>query len=460
VTRQRSLLRTLALATACLPCTLAAQGIGHSMKATEAMVAYYETAEYWALRGVVLLSLGEKWHPVGSRMVLQALRDKDRRLRAYGIEALLRTDQAELSAAVSKELIKELITKQLQKGNRFYRGRVQEVLKRLAPDAGADGPTAWSSWWSRVREGYAPAKWQEPEKPQSQASGQHTVVSSFVERAFDLRHAGLDVAICIDSTGSMQPTIDRARDALTEIILILQGIAPKFRMGLVHYRDFGDFKDGARLLVPLTANVKKVREKLGKIVAGGGGDAPERVEKGLEISLSPKMKWKTSTNKVVIVIGDSPPHAEAEDLAIRLARNAHEKPAAVVAGGARRAAPLTGVRKRKQKPEKVRPFIISTIAVGRGPEAPFRAIAKAGGGAYVQIRGRGGRGGRGRRGGGRGDGGGRGGRGGRGGGDRGNPTHRIARQILTLSFGERFKAQMEAFVDIYFQYQKEKVFSR
>jgi hypothetical protein len=243
----------------------------------------------------------------------------------------------------------------------------------------------------------------------------------------------------------MQPTIDQARDALTEIILILRGIAPRFRMGLVHYRDFGDFKDGARLLVPLTTNVKQVREKLGKIVAGGGGDAPERVEKGLEISLSPKMRWKLSTNKLVIIIGDSPPHAEAKDRAIWLARNAHEKPGAVVAGRAKRSSPLTGRRKLKQKPEKVRPFIISTIAVGRGPAGPFRAIAKAGGGAYVQIPGGGRRGGRGPRG---------------PRGHRGNPSHRIVRQVLTLSFGERFKEQMRAFVDIYFQYREAKVFRR
>ncbi len=439
---------------------LAAQPGGHSMKATEAMVAYYETADHWALRGVVLLSLGEKWHPVGSRMVLQALRDKDRRLRAYGIEALLRTDPAQLPAAVSKELVEELVSKQLQKDNRFFRSRVQEVLKRLAPAAGAEGPAAWSSWWSRERDRYAPAAWREPEQA-GQAESGHTVVSTFVERAFDLRHAGLDLAICIDSTGSMQPTIDRARDALTEIIVILQGIAPRFRMGLVHYRDFGDFKDGARLLVPLTANVKQVRDKLGKIVAGGGGDIPERVEKGLEIALSPRMKWKTTTNKVVILIGDSPPHPEAEDRAIRLARDAHEKPAAVVAGrGA--VAPVTGVRAKEGKQE-ARPFLISTIAVGRGPARQFRAIAKAGGGSFVQLPGRG----RGAR---RGRGGSPApeGRGGADGSDGSagsensddDPTRRIVRQILMLSFGERFKEQMRAFVDIYFQYQREKVFSR
>ena len=43
-----------------------------------------------------------------------------------------------------------------------------------------------------------------------------TVGTSVLTRAFDLRDAGLDVAIVVDSTGSMQIAIDTARDAIAD----------------------------------------------------------------------------------------------------------------------------------------------------------------------------------------------------------------------------------------------------
>ena len=399
--------------------------------ATVAVAARYKASKHWVQKSVVLLSLNHYWHPKGCVMVLDALRNRDRRLRAYGIETLLRTEKDLLPRIASAELIQELILKQLQIKNPHYRSRVLEALARIAPDASATTRSQWSSWWFKARKTWEPKPWSPPPEAKRTAGGRgRTVVQAFVERAFDLYHSGLDVAIVIDSTGSMQPTIDAARDALGQMVEILDGISPKLRMGLVHYRDLEDMSDGAKLLTPLTKNVKAVREKLGNIVAMGGGDAPERLANGLEIALSRSMRWKKDTNKLVIIIGDAPPQDMAK--ATKLARDGFENP------GSLSKVVHTGPRK-KQKP-----FITSGICVGGYAQRAFREIAKAGGGAYGQInfaRPGGGAGAVGRR-----------------EATGGNATERIVEHILTLSFGARFRREMRAFVRIFYAYRKAGLF--
>ena len=405
--------------------------------ATRAVAARYFESKHWVQKSVVLLSLNRYWHPSGTAMILDAIHSKDRRLRSYGVETLLRTQAELLPSVVSSELIQELITKQLQLKNAHYRSRVLGVLGRIVPGAGATTKSQWSSWWSKSRDTWQPKPWIAPPKPEANGGDpRRTVVQSFVERAFDLYHSGLDVAICIDSTGSMQPTIDTARDAIGEMLAILDGVSPKLRMGLTHYKDFGDMREGAKLLMPLSKNVKTVRTKLGKLVAMGGGDPPERVANGLEFALSRKMRWKKDTNKLVIIIGDAPP--QDLDKAVALAKNAFENP------GTKSKTVLTGPRKKS----KIKPILTSAIAVGSGPSAAFREIAKAGGGAFAQIdlvmprggvpRGRG--------------------AGGKFNAKNGDATERIVEHILTLSFGARFKREMRAFVKIFYAYRRARFF--
>lgn len=401
--------------------------------ATRAVMARYFASKHWVQKSVILLSLNRYWHPSGSTMVLDAVRAKDRRLRSYGVETLLRTRVGLLPSVASPELIQELVTRQLKLKNAHYRSRVQLALTRIAPAAGAATSSQWSSWWSKSRELWQAKPWTAPPKPAAKGGDRgRTVVQSFVERAFDLYHSGLDVAICIDSTGSMQPTIDTARDAIGEMLNILQGISPRLRMGLTHYRDLGDMSGGARLLMPLSKNVKAVRKKLAKLVAHGGGDIPERVANGLEIALSRKMRWKKDANKLVIIIGDAPP--QDLDKALGLAKNAFENP------GTKSKTVLTGPRKKS----KTKPILTSAIAVSRGPSREFRAIAAAGGGAYAQIDFR---------------------RGGQIGPGRGKleasnatVTESIVEHILTLSFGARFKREMRAFVKIFYTYRRASFF--
>ena len=352
---------------------------------TRGLATQYRKTELWTLKAVILTALGRHWHPSGAEIVIDALNEKDARVRAFALEALRRADPETLKAAARAELMDALVNRQLKVEHPFFRTRVLEVLKAVAPDAGADLPASWTRWWSESRATWKAGPWTAPRRQESPdgAGPNQTRAESFVERAFDLNLAGIEAAICIDATGSMQPTIDAARDAVGDMMAVLRGISPRFRLGVVWYRDFDDHKDGADILLPLTPQLESVHSKLRNLTASGGGDIPERVEKGLEFALSPAMGWQFGTNKIVVLVGDAPPHPKDVAKAVGLARKAHEEPFGAGKGGV-----ATGSRDR-EKP-KPRGFIVSALGVGRIRVAPpaakaLREIATAGGGTYGEI---------------------------------------------------------------------------
>src|SRR5262245_19657426 len=142
--------------------------------------------------------------------------------------------------------------------------------------------------------------------------------SAFGKYVGGLRKGGLDVAIVIDATGSMQMIIDDLKRHLTDVVRTMQRIVPTARIGAVAYRDrdTGNVATAPRqseyFVVKwsdLTFNVSKVQSFLGSIVAEGGGDWKEAVKEGLECAMK-QLKWRPDAKKVIIVVGSSPPHDE------------------------------------------------------------------------------------------------------------------------------------------------------
>ncbi|MFN8825180.1 MAG: vWA domain-containing protein [Planctomycetota bacterium] len=340
--------------------------------ATAVIVRSYGETEPWSLRAVVVLSLGSDWHPDGVPIVLATLRDRDERLVPYGIEVLRGMDDASLREVATHELVDELVDKQLKRKNALFTSRVLAVLARMLPQANITDRKSAETWWRHNRDLYVVAPWTEPPKVQGAQRGA-TVGTSVLTRAFDLRDAGLDVVIVVDSTGSMQIAIDTARDAIDDVVALLSGIAPKLRLGLVDYKDLEDVEEGARLLAPLTKNQQDVRDKLAKLEAGGGGDFPERVDKGIEIALSKGMGWNKDANRLLLVIGDAPVHSEHETALLDVVKRAYEHPFETGKGA------ITG------KKAELRPFVTSTIGIGPGPTDQFARMATAGGGASVTL---------------------------------------------------------------------------
>ena len=388
-------------------------------------VGRYESAKHWALQAILLSSLGKIWDPAATPMVLDALLHKDRRLKAFAVEALRATQTDCLRHVATVELVEALVKKGLRERSDLFRSRIVHVLERIFLEK-FESHKKWSSYWNKAKKSYAPAPYTYPEQPER--SGR-SVSSAFVERAFDLNQYGLEVAFCIDTTGSMQLTIDAARDGLKDIVAMLKGIAPDLRIGLTHYKDFTDFSDGAKVLVPLTKNVRKVQGELDDLRAAGGGDLPERVEAGLEHCLSREMGWVSRTNKLIVVIGDAPAHLNAQDKANEIAKNAHERPF----GREVKRPPVTGSSSKTRS--VTRPFVISAIAVGAakvnpGTEKSFKAIAEAGGGTYGTLLTHG----------------------------PDDTSFGIISHIITHSFGARYAKQSEHFVKVFLEYHRDGFF--
>ena len=85
-------------------------------------------------------------------MLVSAMRDRDPRLRAFGLEALLRSDEGALPSVATTALLDELVQRQLGASNKHYRARVEAALARLVPGAGVSGKREWARWWrARLR---------------------------------------------------------------------------------------------------------------------------------------------------------------------------------------------------------------------------------------------------------------------------------------------------------------------
>jgi hypothetical protein len=151
-----------------------------------------------------------------------------------------------------------------------------------------------------------------------------SLATSFGRYVGSLRKVGLDVALVVDSTGSMQNVIDEMKRRLDDLVSTMQRLVPTARIGAVAFRDRDDGKTATAprqsedFLVKwsdLTFNGKKVRTFLDGIVAESGGDWPEAVKDGLEAAMR-QLKWRADAKKVIILVGSSPPH-ERDQPAIR-----------------------------------------------------------------------------------------------------------------------------------------------
>jgi hypothetical protein len=141
--------------------------------------------------------------------------------------------------------------------------------------------------------------------------------SSFRQYVTKLRRGGLDVAIVVDATGSMQNVINILKTRLDDLVSDMQRLVPSARIGAVAFRDKADdnvataprqSEDFVIKWSDLTLNGKKVKTFLNGIVAEGGGDWEEAVKEGVEAAMT-RLKWRPDAKKVIIIVGSSPPHA-------------------------------------------------------------------------------------------------------------------------------------------------------
>ena len=127
----------------------------------------------------------------------------------------------------------------------------------------------------------------------------------------DFTFKNIQIAICIDATGSMGQFIEQAKNAINDISSYLsetQFYNPKF--GLVAYRDHPPEDDTyvvklhGKDFVDAETLIKFINDE---ITADGGGDNPEAVLAGLDACAN-KLNWREDAVKFVFHICDAPPH--------------------------------------------------------------------------------------------------------------------------------------------------------
>jgi len=124
----------------------------------------------------------------------------------------------------------------------------------------------------------------------------------------------MDLAFCIDTTGSMQNEIDMVKTKVKDLVakLCAGKPAPIVRVGLVAFRDRGD--EYVTKIYPFTDDVDKFVKDISELKAFGGGDGPEAVNEALHASVR-DLDWDKSnkTAKLLFLIGDATPKVYPDD---------------------------------------------------------------------------------------------------------------------------------------------------
>lgn len=124
----------------------------------------------------------------------------------------------------------------------------------------------------------------------------------------------MDLAFCIDTTGSMQGELDMVKSRVKELVAQLASgnPSPDIRVGMVAFRDRGDVYVVKNY--PFTDDIDQFVKDINELRAGGGGDGPEAVCEALHAAVN-DLEWDASakTSKLMFLIGDAGPHSYPGD---------------------------------------------------------------------------------------------------------------------------------------------------
>jgi Mg-chelatase subunit ChlD len=275
-------------------------------------------ATEWVQKAILCIELADLQDPRAVPALGRALRDDDAMVVAFGLRGLAHQRVGEhLRRGGGAPLVEGLI-EALKVRAHYHRRVAREQLTRIVgEDLGAEAGR-WKTWLKR-HEAELPVE--APPAPFDPARHDPAVVervrtgapgggaTSVRERIppvtseiREMNEVGLDVAICLDQTGSMGAVINECKAKL-ELLTLLVGLVVKdFRFGLT------TFDDGLKVFEPLTNNVAALRATLGQVQAAGGGDEPEGVDKAIDATVRPDFGWRRRSVKTIIVVGDAPPH--------------------------------------------------------------------------------------------------------------------------------------------------------
>lgn len=119
--------------------------------------------------------------------------------------------------------------------------------------------------------------------------------------------ANLDLALVIDTTGSMSDELEYLKVEIDDIAARVDRMFPNVdvRFALVVYRDEGD--EYVSQTFDFSSSLSDFRGTLARHRANGGGDYPEAVHEAMEKAT--QLSWRDKdTARVLFLVGDAPPH--------------------------------------------------------------------------------------------------------------------------------------------------------
>jgi len=136
------------------------------------------------------------------------------------------------------------------------------------------------------------------------ASGPEDMVGQITKILAKEKGKNVDIAVCLDVTGSMEPYFEAIRQKLIPMLKDLSADFTSFRIGLVFYKDYYD--EFINKVFPFTNDFNALQKNIGGVKARGGGDIPEAVYEALYAGAT-KLSWEAE-KRIMILIGDAPPH--------------------------------------------------------------------------------------------------------------------------------------------------------
>ena len=137
----------------------------------------------------------------------------------------------------------------------------------------------------------------------------------------------LNIGFVVDATGSMGRPMAQLRRGIKGLMDALSLVTREPGVAMTCYRDYGD-EFVAKTVMPLAgpARVEELVSEFGKISAKGGGDEPEAVLAGLTESLRGG-HWPAvaRAKRVLILIGDAPPHPQEQEACEQVVKEAAAK---------------------------------------------------------------------------------------------------------------------------------------